>query len=134
MKKIIIPCSVALVLGFSQVGCEGPSQTRGTVGGAALGAGAGAIAGHNIDGISTGQGAVAGGLIGGLLGNQMGRQQDQINRLDSQVNHAEVHVRNSNGSITPVYLRRSGSGWVGQRGEYYSTLPSAAQLQGVYGF
>jgi len=135
MKKIIIPFSLALLLGLSQVGCEGASnQTRGTVGGGALGALAGGVAGHNIDGINRRQGAIGGALVGGLIGNQMGRQQDQINRLDAQVNYTQVNVQNSNGSITPVTLTRSGNGWVGPRGEYYPSMPSSHQLHSIYGF
>jgi len=45
-----------------------------------------------------------------------------------------VWVRNSNGSQSPVKLTRSGPGYIGPRGEYYSTMPDNEQLRMVYGF
>jgi hypothetical protein len=45
-----------------------------------------------------------------------------------------VWVQNSNGSQTPVELRRSGNGqYIGPRGEYYMGLPSNDQLRQLYG-
>jgi hypothetical protein len=45
-----------------------------------------------------------------------------------------VNVTNSNGSVTPVKLTRQGSGWLGPKGEYYSSLPTGEQLKPLYGF
>ena len=43
-------------------------------------------------------------------------------------------VRNSNGSETPVQLRRTAAGsYIGPRGEHYSVRPSHAQLHALYG-
>ncbi len=73
----------------SLVGCAGMSnQASGTLGGAALGGGIGAIAGNNIKGISKTEGAIGGAVVGGLLGNTMGRQQDQINNLNYRTQQA----------------------------------------------
>lgn len=45
-----------------------------------------------------------------------------------------VWIRNSNGSQSPVELTRSGPGYIGPRGEYYSAMPDNEQLRMVYGF
>lgn len=45
-----------------------------------------------------------------------------------------VNVRNSNGSISRVRLRKEGVGYVGTRGECYDRLPAEDQLRPVYGF
>ena len=45
-----------------------------------------------------------------------------------------IWVRNSNGSQTPVELRRaSGGRYIGPRGEYYDGLPGNEQLRELYG-
>jgi len=81
----LLPAVAALTM----VGCAGMSnQTSGTIGGAAIGGGLGAIAGNNIKGISKTEGAIGGAVIGGLLGNTMGRQQDQINQLNYRTSQA----------------------------------------------
>jgi outer membrane lipoprotein SlyB len=134
MKNKTIAILTAAVMSFGLVGCE-TSQGTGTLVGAGSGAALGAIAGNNISGISRGEGAIAGALVGGLLGNTMGRQQDQINAIDARVNYTTVNVRNSNGSVTPVQLRRAqGENWIGPRGEIYHGLPHESQLRNSYGF
>ncbi len=135
-KKTLCMIGAALASCFALAACDGMnSQTTGTLGGAATGALVGGVAGHNIDGINKGQGAVAGALVGGLVGNQMGRQQDQINAMDARMNYSTVAVRNSNGSVTPVQLRRGqGDSWIGPQGEVYSGMPSESQLRRLYGF
>jgi hypothetical protein len=45
-----------------------------------------------------------------------------------------VNVPNSNGSITPVRIRRIGTVWVGPKGEQYLSYPTVEQLKPVYGF
>ncbi len=45
-----------------------------------------------------------------------------------------IWVQNSNGSETPVELRRDGSGrYIGPKGEYYQSRPSNEQLRLLYG-
>ena len=44
-----------------------------------------------------------------------------------------VWVQNSNGSQTPVELRRSGTLYIGPKGEYYGSLPTNEQLRLLYG-
>lgn len=128
--------SACLVLLVS--GCENQ--------GTGVGAGAGAVGGALIGSMlakdgnrATGAliGAGAGGLLGGAVGHQVDtnkKQQQQINAVADQANTQIINVTNSNGSITPVAFRRSGTQWVGPRGEYYNNLPTEDQLRSVYGF
>lgn len=44
-----------------------------------------------------------------------------------------VNVPNSDGSTTPVTLKRSGNVWIDPKGEEYSTLPAPKQLKPIYG-
>lgn len=50
-----------------------PYVRHGRAGGALLGAGAGAIIGNNVKGISKGEGAIAGAVLGGILGDARGK-------------------------------------------------------------
>jgi hypothetical protein len=45
-----------------------------------------------------------------------------------------IWISNSNGSKTPVKLQRKGAGYVGPKGEYYTSRPSHRQLHMIYGF
>ena len=45
-----------------------------------------------------------------------------------------IFVVNSNGSMTPVTLRRRGNVYVGPMGEWYGAPPIQEQLKPVYGF
>ena len=125
---------VLLVSVVALAGCATKAQT-----GAGMGAGVGALAGQAIGGDteSTLIGAGVGALGGYLIGSEMDKQdaaRDQASR-DQEMNTTVVYVRNSNGSTTPVTLRHIGGGrWRGPKGEVYSSLPTASQLQGVYGF
>ena len=114
-------------------GCETKSQT-----GAAVGAGAGALTGQaigrNTEGTLIGAGV---GAVGGyIIGNEMDKSDERARQAKDaeQANTCVINVTNSNGSVTPITLRRVGSVWVGPRGEQYSTLPTADQLRTVYGF
>lgn len=143
LGAILVGCS--LVCG----GCATEPVGRNTAGGAALGAAlgavGGAVAGNNISGISKTEGAVAGAVVGGLLGGAMGNQRDameqqnaSVNRrldtMNQEMNTAVVNITNSNGSMTPVIMHKSGNQWIGPRGEYYSSMPTPEQLRPVYGF
>ncbi len=45
-----------------------------------------------------------------------------------------VWIQNSNGSRTPVELRRTGGGMlIGPKGEYYDSMPTNEQLRQFYG-
>ncbi len=139
MKTTLLTVSVlaagSLVMAGCATGPGGPSnQTLGTLLGAGGGAAAGAIIGNNVKGVSKGEGAVAGAVVGGLMGNLYGRQEDRINTVQAQANQTVVNVQNSNGSTTPVVLYRSGNGWQGPRGEFYTNQPSESQLRRTYAF
>ncbi len=43
-----------------------------------------------------------------------------------------VNVPNSNGSFTPVVLKKSGDGYIGPQGEYYPQNPTIEQLKAMY--
>jgi uncharacterized protein YcfJ len=135
--KRIIALSLITSFGLASTGCfvTDTNEGRGTAIGAGTGAAAGAIIGNNVRGVSTAEGAVAGALIGGLIGNTQGRQSDRIQRLEQDANTRTVYVRNSNGSSTPVTLRRvGGDQWQGPRGEIYNGVPSPGQLERMYGY
>ena len=51
-----------------------------------------------------------------------------------EANTTVVNITNSNGSVTPVILRRSGNMWIGPKGEQYMSMPTVEQLKPVYGF
>jgi surface antigen len=132
MKKQVFGVALALGALFAVSGCE--TQAGGTAAGAALGAGTGALIGNNVQGINTTQGAIGGAVIGGVLGNREGRQNERIGAIEQGRNMVTVNVTNSNGSVTPVTLERSGNQWRGPRGELYNSVPSESQLRNVYGF
>lgn len=107
--------------------------------GAALGAIAGGIIGNNSHGaFGNREGMVAGAAIGGLLGGTMGHQKDQTRQqmgaLNEMASTVIINVSNSNGSVTPVTIRRAGNQYIGPRGEYYNALPTEQQLKVAYGF
>jgi len=125
-------------------GCASPQyqQHQAAVNYGSVGAGAGAIAGamagNNIRGLNSGEGAVAGAALGAIIGAALGAQQDtfsqRINAVSEQASTTIINVKNSNGSFTPVVLRKAGTQWMGPRGEYYNALPTEEQLQKPYGF
>jgi uncharacterized protein YcfJ len=114
-------------------GCESDAQVGSAIG-ALTGAGIGQLAGGNAE--STLVGAAVGGTAGYMIGNESDKKKTQAERayLRQEINTVLVKVSNSNGSMIQVPLRKQGVGYVGTRGEYYSTLPTEDQLRPVYGF
>jgi uncharacterized protein YcfJ len=128
---------VAAGTGFLFVaGCENNAQSGTALGGLA-GAGIGAIIGNQSGNAATG--ALIGGAVGAGGGYMVGNEADkkqmnlQIQYAQQQANTVVVNIANSNGSITPVTLRRSGNVWVGPRGEQYMSMPTPEQLRPIYG-
>lgn len=123
--------SAGLLAGSS--GCESDAQTSALVGGL-TGAGIGQLAGRSTD--STLIGAAIGAGAGYMIGNESDRKKAAEDRaqIRQEMNTVIVNVTNSNGSIIHVPLRKQGIGYVGTRGEYYSTLPTEDQLRPIYGF
>ena len=137
-KQLIVMVAVVGVCGLLFLsGCESDAQSGALLGGAA-GAGIGAIAGHQSG--KAGEGALIGGAVGAgagyLLGNEKDKKKTQaeMDNLRDEMNQVTVNITNSNGSVTPVTLRKQGVGYVGPRGEYYDKLPTEEQLKPVYGF
>ncbi len=125
---------VTVSLGSAFVGgCESDAQTGSAIG-ALTGAGIGQLAGGDTE--STLIGAAIGGGAGYMLGNEGDKKKAQAERdyLRREMDYVTVNVTNSNGSVIQVRLRKHGVGYVGTRGEYYSSLPTEDQLRPVYGF
>lgn len=147
MKSIWTTAAVVTisVLAVGLTGCATPdyqarqSEMNSTVIGAALGGVLGGVLGNNVgDGRNQVLGAALGTALGGWAGNQYGRGQDgmqnRITALEQAQSTVTVMVHNSNGSYTPVVLRKYGTQFVGPRGEYYAAQPGEGQLKPVYGF
>ena len=121
-------CVITLV-----TGCESDAQTGAAMGGL-MGAGVGQLAGRHTE--STLIGGAIGTGAGYIIGNESdkAKTQSRMYTMQDNINSQLVNVRNSNGSIVQVRLKREGVGWLGPRGEYYPALPSSQQLRPVYGF
>lgn len=60
----------------------------------------------------------------------------QISQIPATINPNEaftVNIPNQRGSYTSVILKRSGNGFIGPQGEYYSEFPKIDQLKVMYG-
>jgi len=130
---ILMVVAVGFGLAFA-AGCESDAQT-----GALVGTGVGALAGQAIGGDT--EATLIGAAVGGGAGYMLGAESDkkktkaEIESLRQEMNVITVNVTNSNGSITPVRLRKQGVVYIGPRGETYTTLPTEEQLkQAGYGF
>jgi hypothetical protein len=139
LLKVFVIVAMSLPVAFF-AGCESNAGTGALIGTGA-GAGLGAIIGHQSG--NTGLGALIGGEAGAgggyLIGNEMDKSKAkketnaQIASVREEANTVVVNVTNSNGSITPVILRRSGNVYIGPKGEQYTTLPTAEVLKPLYG-
>lgn len=104
--------------------------------------------------------ALLGGLVGGVIGYQseeaaagallgasitgtgellrqtdnLAQQKERGKCKERRGERIDVEVTNSNGSFTPVELRKKGCVYIGPKGEHYRELPSEEQLRLVYGF
>jgi len=138
-KGFMTILTVVVTLGLALVsGCESDAQTGALIG-AGAGAGIGQAIGHDTQ--STLLGATMGGAVGYGVGNEQdkkkerARTQAEIDSLRQEMNTVTVNVVNSNGSVSPVTLRKQGAVYIGPRGETYTMLPTQEQLkQAGYGF
>ena len=136
MAKSLVTILVALCvcLGLALVsGCESDAQTGAAIGTLA-GAGIGQLAGGDTE--STLIGAAVGGGGGYMIGSERDKKKTkaEIDSLRQEMSTVTVNITNPNGSITQVKLRKQGVGYIGPKGEYYSTLPTEEQLrQAGYG-
>jgi hypothetical protein len=136
MIKYVVTTALMLMIAAVSVfvaGCETQGQSGALIG-TGIGAGVGALAGGSTEGTLIG-GAVGGGA-GYLIGNEADKkaQSQEIQRMHQEANSEIINIRNSNSSISQVKVTRSGTGWVGPRGEWYDHLPTEAELKPVYGF
>ena len=120
--------------------------------GGALGALAGGIIGHQSHDTATGM--LIGGAVGAASGAVVGSQIDKPELPPQQVVVAQpssvvvsqtpptttysgdtvtINVPNDNGGYTAVVLKRSGNGFVGPQGEFYTQIPTTDQLKVMYG-
>ena len=144
-KEILVKTAGIMLTGTLLAGCASPhyQQNPSTFNQAAIGAALGAVAGGVIGNNSHGafgnrEGMVAGAALGALLGGTMGHQTDtmnaQVGAAYEMASTVVINVQKSNGSYTPISLRRAGNQYIGPRGEYYSALPTEQQLKTAYGF
>ncbi len=131
LKLMALSLIAASVLFFA--GCQNGQVDGGSgalLGGLA-GAGIGQLAGDDTESTLIGAGIGAG--AGYLLGEQQ-KQKREIETIRREANAVTVYVINSNGSKTPVVIRRQGNVYIGPNGEQYDTVPTSEQLKPVYGF
>ena len=62
------------------------------------------------------------------------KMKDDIAAAHQAATTVTINITNSNGSITPVVLRKQGNVYIGPKGEQYMSLPTVEQLKPVYGF
>jgi hypothetical protein len=106
--------------------------------GAALGGALiGGIIGYQSD--ETGEGVAVGATLFGV--GELLRQTDELARKErKQKEHEDgceepvvIEIHNSNGSVTPVKLKRENSHYIGPKGERYEQMPTEEQLKPIYG-
>lgn len=142
-KIVVIFLVVSLVLGLCGCGSEthnqkGSDLKLSQIYGAALGGAIiGGIIGHQSD--ETGEGIAIGAAVLGV--GELLRQTDKLaekrereyQRKKTDAEQVVVEIHNSNGSITPVKLKKEGSIYIGPKGEHYDKLPTEEQLRPIYG-
>ncbi|MGD8500400.1 MAG: hypothetical protein PVJ86_07115 [Phycisphaerales bacterium] len=95
----------------------------------------GGIVGHQSE--EPGEGAAIGAAIFGV--GELLKQSDRHHKekehkhKDECVEEVVVEIRNSNGSITSVELKKEGSIYIGPKGERYEQVPTEEQLKPLYG-
>jgi hypothetical protein len=119
--------------------------TLGTI----LGAVTGGIIGYQRKGNDAARGALIGGVLGATAGGVIGAQvpnqsamsgvgltatSPQAVSSEPQGESYTVNIPGADGNgYIPVLIRKSGPGFLGPQGEYYSEFPRIAQLQLMYG-
>lgn len=137
MLRGLLTASLVVVVLLVLAGCDTAAQSGAGIG-ALSGAGIGVIIGHQSGNAAAG--ALIGGAVGAgggyIVGNEMDKKKErqEIENVRSESNTTVVNITNSNGSVTPVILRRAGNMWVGPKGEQYMAVPTPEQLKPIYGF
>lgn len=139
---VVILLVVSLVLGLcgccseNQSDCENGLKLT-PIYAAAIGGGIiGGIVGHQSD--ETKEGVAVGAVllgVGQLLSqiDEMAREEKEHEDEDECAKLVVIEIHNSNGSITPVKLKRDGTAYIGPKGEFYQELPTEEQLKPIYG-
>ena len=139
--SVVVLLVVSLVLGLC--GCCSENQSDGDNGlklspiyeSALWGALIGGIVGYQSE--EPGEGAAIGATIFGV--GELLKQSDKLHKekehkhKDECVNEVVIEIHNSNGSVTPVKLKKEGSIYIGPKGERYEQLPTEEQLKPIYG-
>lgn len=134
---VLIVLIVSLVLGFCggcNSNCSGFKLSpiyRAAITGAIVGG----IIGYQSE--EPGEGAAVGAAIfgvGQLLKEIDKQHKDREDKDEDECeNEVVVEIHNSNGSVTPVKLKKEGCIYIGPKGEHYEKLPTEEQLRPVYG-
>ncbi len=82
--------------------------------------------------------SVLGGAICGIgelfdQTDKLAKEERKQKDKDEDVQKIVVEINNSNGSITPVELKKKGRIYISPKGEHYKQLPTEEQLAPVYG-
>ena len=114
-------------------GCESDAGNSALIG-SAVGAGIGALAGGDTQGALTG--AAIGGGVGYVAGSGSDKKktQQEIAAIRDEQNIETIWITNSNGSKSPVKLRKNGPAYIGPNGEHYTSRPTEEELRQIYGF
>jgi len=92
---------------------------------ALIGALIGGIVGYQSE--EPGEGAAVGAVIFGV--GELLKQIDEQSKAEKVI----VDIHNSNGSVTPVELKKKDCIYIGPKGEHYEQLPTEEQLRPEYG-
>ena len=100
------------------------------------------VAADRVPSVQADNGTLLGGAqAGGIIGNPAGQTNQRMDRPNQAIGQARmdanvqiINVPTSTGGVIPVRLLRQDAGWIGPRGESYTTLPTADQLRPAYGF
>ncbi len=115
-----------IIAGSFIAGCQNKAEE-----GAGIGAVSGALLGQAI-GRNT-KSTVIGGAIGAGAGYLIGRHEQNQEVQQHPEQFTEVEFPNSDGTNTVVALRKSDGGYIGPDNEYYRTLPTPEELKARYG-
>ncbi len=128
---------IAMVLSLAlSGGCAGMKGSE-IYGNALFGALVGGIIGYQSDEATAG--ALTGAAIFGV--GEFLHQADKLTEKEAREKKSSdeckenvfVDVHNSNGSVTPVQLKKKGDLYIGPKGERYEQLPTEEQLKPIYG-
>ncbi len=118
-------CILILTSILSLCGCNEGMKWHPVYNAAVIGGVVGAVVGHQYD--DDCKGAAIGAAIGGI-GVYL-EQYDELASADEVI----VEVAGTNGSITPVVLKKHNGLYICRNGERYNQLPPQEELRRVYG-